>query len=423
MQVMQRVARKYGLVCSLHEKLFAGVNGWASTTTGRWAPTPGREPARSRRHAAREHQLPVLLRGRDPGGHQQAPGPASRLGRAGIGQTTASARTRRPAIISIFLGAELTKVFEAMASGEGDPQYPGSFLELGAEVLPPLPMHGGDRNRRLAVRPLSQATVRVPHRLVEPVARLPQHGAEHDRRRGDRRASDKLESRSTGDLATAVTEVVKESYIANKQIVFDGDNYDEAWHKEAEERGLKNLRNTWRRCPRSSPSPRSSVPGTTGCSTSASSSLATRSGLLHHPRQHRGRDRGLDRADDDPAGRPPLPALGDDADRGGHRRGDSAVDELVAAIKELDSANQHRGDRGDGPRDPRPGQADRRDVPGPRGGGQAGENVPDDLWPLLYTRRCSSSASRRIPIRGTELEPGQVLLGVDRFGLTTNDIT
>ena len=52
-----------------------------------------------------------------------------------------------PAIISIFLGAELEKVFDAIASGEGDPHTPGSSLGLGTPVLPPLPMHGGDRNR------------------------------------------------------------------------------------------------------------------------------------------------------------------------------------------------------------------------------------------------------------------------------------
>jgi glutamine synthetase len=57
--------------------------------------------------------------------------------------------------------------------------------------------------------------------------------------------SDKLDAQGSGDLPAAVTAVVKEAYDANKQIVFDGDNYDEAWHKEAvEERGLKNLRTT-----------------------------------------------------------------------------------------------------------------------------------------------------------------------------------
>ena len=53
--------------------------------------------------------------------------------------------------------------------------------------------------------------------------------------------SDKLEAKDTDDLPAAVTAVVKEAYDANKQIIFDGDNYDDAWHKEAEQRGLKNL--------------------------------------------------------------------------------------------------------------------------------------------------------------------------------------
>ena len=67
---------------------------------------------------------------------------------ANIGQDhRLGANEAPPAIISIFLGAELEKVFEAIATGEGDPNTPASFLELGATVLPPLPLHGGDRNR------------------------------------------------------------------------------------------------------------------------------------------------------------------------------------------------------------------------------------------------------------------------------------
>ena len=67
---------------------------------------------------------------------------------ANIGQDhRLGANEAPPAIISIFLGAELEKVFDAIASGEGDPHTPASVLGLGTPVLPPLPMHGGDRNR------------------------------------------------------------------------------------------------------------------------------------------------------------------------------------------------------------------------------------------------------------------------------------
>ncbi len=92
-----------------------------------------------------------------------------------------------PAIISIFLGAELREVFEAIASGEGGPHSPASFLGLGTPVLPPLPLHGGDRNR---TSPFAFTGNKFEFRALGSSMSLvlPEHGAEHDRRRGDRRA-------------------------------------------------------------------------------------------------------------------------------------------------------------------------------------------------------------------------------------------
>src|SRR5688572_21484619 len=146
MQVMEAVARKYGLVCLLHEKPFAGVNGsgkhnnWSmSTDTGHNLIEPGDTPAKNTSflffcsaviQAVNKHQ--GLLR----------------ASVASIGQDhRLGANEAPPAIISVFLGGELEKVFDTIEAGEGDPHTPGSFLELGASVLPPLPMHGGDRNR------------------------------------------------------------------------------------------------------------------------------------------------------------------------------------------------------------------------------------------------------------------------------------
>jgi glutamine synthetase len=245
MQVMQRVARKYGLVCLLHEKPFAGVNGsgkhnnWSmGTDTGTNLLDPGDTPSENIKflffcaaviQAVNKHQ--GLLR----------------ASVAGIGQDhRLGANEAPPAIISIFLGAELTKVFEAISSGEGDPHTPGSFLELGSEVLPPLPMHGGDRNRTspfaFTGNKFEFRTVGSSQSLAFPNTVLNTIVAE-----AIDELSDQLEAKGTkgtDDLPTAVTEVVKESYLANKKIIFDGDNYDESWHKEAEERGLKNLRST-----------------------------------------------------------------------------------------------------------------------------------------------------------------------------------
>src|SRR3954452_17854617 len=146
MQVLQRVARRYGLVCLLHEKPFAGVNGsgkhnnWSmGTDTGHNLLEPGDTPLENAQflffcsaviQAVNKHQ--GLLRA-----SVASAGQDHRLG----------ANEAPPAIISIFLGAELRKVFEAIEKGEAGESAPDSLLGLGTPVLPPLPMHGGDRNR------------------------------------------------------------------------------------------------------------------------------------------------------------------------------------------------------------------------------------------------------------------------------------
>ena len=244
MQVLESVARRYGLVCLLHEKPFAGVNGsgkhnnWSmGTDSGSNLLDPGDTPADNIHflffcaaviQAVNKHQ--GLLR----------------ASVANIGQDhRLGANEAPPAIISIFLGGELEKVFEAISSGEGDPNTPASFLELGTTVLPKLPMHGGDRNRtspfaftgnKFEFRALgSSMSLAFPNTVLNTIA------AE-----AIDELADKLEAKTSGgeDVAAAVIDLVKESYTANKQVCFGGDNYDEAWHAEAEQRGLKNLRTT-----------------------------------------------------------------------------------------------------------------------------------------------------------------------------------
>ena len=244
MQVMQNVARKYGLVCLLHEKPFAGVNGsgkhnnWSmSTDTGHNLMEPGATPADNTNflffctaviQAVNKHQ--GLLR----------------ASVANIGQDhRLGANEAPPAIISIFLGAELDKAFESIASGSGDGATPDETLGFGTPVLPPLPMHGGDRNRtspfaftgnKFEFRALgSSMSLAFPNTVLNTIA------AE-----AIDELSDKVEKLVEGGASAedAVREVVKESYEANKGIIFGGDNYDEAWHAEAEKRGLKNLRTT-----------------------------------------------------------------------------------------------------------------------------------------------------------------------------------
>jgi glutamine synthetase len=244
MQVMQNVARRYGLVCLLHEKPFAGVNGsgkhnnWSmGTDDGENLLEPGDTPHENLQflffcaaviQAVNKHQ--GLLRA-----SIASVGQDHRLG----------ANEAPPAIISIFLGAELEKVFGAIERGEAGESTPESFLGLGTPVLPPLPMHGGDRNRtspfaftgnKFEFRALgSSGSLGFPNTVLNTiVAEAIDYLAEE--------LDDALQAGQ--ELEEALRPILQRSYAANKQVVFGGDNYAEEWHAEAEQRGLLNLKTT-----------------------------------------------------------------------------------------------------------------------------------------------------------------------------------
>jgi glutamine synthetase len=244
MQVMQNVARRYGLICLLHEKPFAGVNGsgkhnnWSmGTDGGENLLEPGDTPHENLQFLffcaaviQAVNKLQGLLRA-----SIASPGQDHRLG----------ANEAPPAIISIFLGSELEKVFGAIERGEVGESTPESFLGLGTPVLPPLPMHGGDRNRtspfaftgnKFEFRALgSSMSLSLPNTVLNTiVAEAIDYLAEE--------LEDALEGGA--DLEAALRPLLQRSYAANKQIVFGGDNYSEEWHAEAESRGLLNLRAT-----------------------------------------------------------------------------------------------------------------------------------------------------------------------------------
>jgi glutamine synthetase len=238
------VARRYGLVCLLHEKPFAGVNGsgkhnnWSmGTDTGQNLLEPGDTPHENLQflffctaviRAVNEHQ--ALLRASIAGSGQD-----HRLG----------ANEAPPAIISIFLGAELEKVYDALETDSGDAATPQAWLGLGTSVLPRLPMHGGDRNRtspfaftgnKFEFRALgSSQSLGLPNTVLNTIAADAIDALTED-----------LENRIQGgsSVEEAVLAVVKDAWTANKRIVFNGDGYSEDWHAEAEQRGLLNLRTT-----------------------------------------------------------------------------------------------------------------------------------------------------------------------------------
>jgi glutamine synthetase len=244
MQFLQNIARRYGLVCLLHEKPFAGVNGsgkhnnWSmGTDTGENLMNPGDTPEKNLQflffcsaviQAVNRHQ--GLLRAAVASAGQD-----HRLG----------ANEAPPAIISIFLGTDLEKVFEAIATDKVEPSKPGSFLGLGTPVLPPLPRHSADRNRtspfaftgnKFEFRALgSNMSPGMTNTILNTIVAE----AIDD-------LTPKLEAalKSTKDLEKAVLKVVKETYNANKSIMFGGDGYSQAWHEEAAKRGLLNLPTT-----------------------------------------------------------------------------------------------------------------------------------------------------------------------------------
>jgi glutamine synthetase len=238
---MQNVARRYGLICLLHEKPFAGVNGsgkhnnWSmGTDTGENLLEPGDTVHENLQflffcaaviQAVNKHQ--GLLRA-----SIASPGQDHRLG----------ANEAPPAIISIFLGSELEKVFSAIERGEVGESTPESFLGLGTPVLPPLPMHGGDRNRtspfaftgnKFEFRALgSSMSLSLPNTVLNTiVAEAVDYLAEE--------LEDALEAGA--ELEAALRPILQRSYAENNQIVFGGDNYSEEWHEEAGRRGLLNL--------------------------------------------------------------------------------------------------------------------------------------------------------------------------------------
>ena len=241
MEMMQRVAAKHGMVCLLHEKPFAGVNGsgkhnnWSlSTDTGINLLSPGETPHENAQFLL--FLVAVIQAVDDYQGLLRASvataGNDHRLG----------AHEAPPAVISIFLGDELSAVLDAI---ESDSTYVGAEkkrMKLGTDVLPRFIRDTTDRNRtspfaftgnKFEFRMLgsSDSIACANIMLNAAVAQSLKHCA------------DELEQ--AADFNTALHELIKRTIKAHKRIIFNGNGYDEAWIREAtEDRGLLNLRTT-----------------------------------------------------------------------------------------------------------------------------------------------------------------------------------
>ena len=239
MEMMQRIAAKHGMVCLLHEKPFAGVNGsgkhnnWSlSTDTGVNLLSPGETP-----HENAQFLLFLVA-------VIQAVDDYQGLLRASVATAGNDHRLggneAPPAVISIFLGDELTAVLDAI---ESDSAYVGAEkkrMKLGVDVLPRFILDTTDRNR---TSPFAFTGNKFEFRMLGSSDSIACANIMLDAAVAQslKRYADELEGAE--DFNTALHELLKRTIKAHKRIIFNGNGYDEAWIREAEEkRGLLNLR-------------------------------------------------------------------------------------------------------------------------------------------------------------------------------------
>ena len=237
MEFMQKVAERHNLVCLLHEKPFAGVNGsgkhnnWSlSTDTGENLFKPGSTPGKNARFLL---FLAAFLKGVDD--YQDFlratvafPGNDHRLG----------AQEAPPAVLSVFLGDELGGVVDAIIH-EKDFKHTGNReLKIGVDVLPTIPQDTTDRNR---TSPMAFTGNKFEFRMLGSSQSVsgPNIALNTIMAEELRQFADELES--APDFQNALNALIKRVFTEHQRIIFNGNGYDDAWIQEAERRGLSNF--------------------------------------------------------------------------------------------------------------------------------------------------------------------------------------
>jgi glutamine synthetase len=244
MQTLRSVADKYGLTCLLHEKPFAGINGsgkhnnWSmSTDTGENLLNPGDNPHDNAQFLV---FCCAVIR---------AVSKYSEILRLSIASAAndhrLGANEAPPAIISIFLGEQLNDIIEQIEKGGAKSSKQGGSFVTGVSVLPTIPKEAGDRNRtspfaftgnKFEFRAVgASANIAGPNTILNTIV------AESL----DYIATNLEKSIAGGkDLTKAIQDLLPGIIKEHKKVVFNGDNYTDDWHKEAEKRGLPNIKNT-----------------------------------------------------------------------------------------------------------------------------------------------------------------------------------
>ena len=238
MEMMKKVARKHGMVCLLHEKPFAGVNGsgkhnnWSiSTNTGKNLLSPGKNPRENTQFLL---FLAAVIKGVDE--YQDL----LRISVASAGNDhRLGANEAPPAIISMFLGDELTAILDSIENDSDYTNKSNANMEMGTVVLPNIKKDTTDRNRtspfaftgnKFEFRMLGSAVnIACPNLMLNTI--VAEELSEF---------ADELEKAK--DFNKAVMKLIKKTIKAHKRIIFNGNNYSDEWVEEAKKRGLLNLR-------------------------------------------------------------------------------------------------------------------------------------------------------------------------------------
>jgi len=240
METMKKVAFNHDLVCLLHEKPFAGVNGsgkhnnWSmATDTGMNLLEPGDTPHDNAQFLlflvatikAVDIYAPLLRATAANSGNDH------RLG----------ANEAPPAIISIFLGSQINEILENLSEGKPVTAREGGKLELGVNSLPKLPMDVSDRNR---TSPFAFTGNKFEFRMTASSQSIA--GPNTALNTGVAEVLDEFAERleKASDVTAEVEKIVAETFKAHKKVVFNGNGYSDEWVAEAEKRGLPNIKST-----------------------------------------------------------------------------------------------------------------------------------------------------------------------------------
>ena len=235
MEVLRQTAERNGLVCLLHEKPFDGVNGsgkhnnWSVAYGGRNLLNPGNDPAQN---AIFLTVLCAILKGVDDYA------PLLRATVAGAGNDhRLGAHEAPPAVISIFLGDQLTEVIDQLVDGKAKSKSRAGAMRIGVDTLPPLPRDATDRNR---TSPFAftgnKFEFRAPgssQSCADPCTALNVITAD-----AFNQFADVLEKLDPGHFNDGLQKLLRETVRAHRRIVFNGDGYSGTWLEEANRRGL-----------------------------------------------------------------------------------------------------------------------------------------------------------------------------------------